>query len=362
MLWIILWSCTISDKTDTALESSEIVDWSSWSPRERGPFNVGHIQIEHTYQPLSDQPERTIPIEVWYPTEDTSGTPATYFMGIDESVFADATPAAPVHELGYPVHLSSHGYQGWGANSAFLMSHFASHGWVVVAPNHIDNTLVDHSSPLPIRHFIHRPKDLTESLNVLEALDWGYPIHTDSVVLSGHSFGASYSTWAGAGATYDNVDAVCTEGAGLEDSSTPCSDSEYEALSSNELDDPRVTVAIPMAGVDRKAFFGPTGYQNVHAPVLFVSGTEDGQNRNQDHFDDVTGIDFRWLSLTNACHQSFTVGGCATMDTELAWNILNHYVLAFSRQRLLGDDSTAVTDLFDGTSQPWTEATLLIRE
>ena len=140
--------------------------------RERGPFNVGHIQIVHTYQPLSDQPERTIPIEIWYPTEDTTGTPATYFMGIDESCFADATPAAPVYERGYPVHLSSHGYQGWGANSAFLMSHFASHGWVVVAPNHIDNTLVDHASPLPIRHFIHRPKDLTESLNVLETLDW----------------------------------------------------------------------------------------------------------------------------------------------------------------------------------------------
>ena len=46
----------------------------------------------------------------------------------------------------------------------------------------------------------------------------------------------------------------------------------------------------------------------------------------QAHFDDVTGIDFRWLSLTNACHQSFTVGGCATMETESAWNILNHYV------------------------------------
>ena len=363
MLWFALWSCTGTKPTDSGVqEDAETVDWSSWSSAERGPFNVGHIQISHTYQPLPDQPERTIPIEIWYPTEDTSGTPATYFMGVDEAVWERATPAPSVYEGGYPVHLSSHGYQGWGANSAFLMSHFASHGWVVVAPNHIDNTLVDHASPLPIRHFVHRPKDLTESLDILDTLDWEHPINTESVVLSGHSFGASYSTWAGAGATYDNIDAVCNEGVGLEDPDTPCSDSEYTALSSNELHDSRVKVAIPMAGTDRKTFFGATGYQNVHAPVLFISGTEDGEEGNQAHFDDVTGIDFRWLSLKDACHQSFTVGGCATMETELAWNILNHYVLAFARQRLLGDNSTEVTELLDGTSQPWTGATLLMRE
>ena len=48
----------------------------------------------------------------------------------------------------------------------------------------------------------------------------------------------------------------CVQRRGLEDPSTLCSDSEYEALSSNELHDPRITVAIPMAGTDRKAFFG----------------------------------------------------------------------------------------------------------
>ena len=50
------------------------------------------------------------------------------------------------------------------------------------------------------------------------------------------------------------------------------------------------------------------------------------------------------------------------MDTDLAWNILNHYVLAFARQRLLGDDSVEMTELLDGTTQPWTEASVLVRE
>ena len=360
LLW--LFACLSPEKETGIVELTPKVQWAELDPSQRGPFQVGHIQIVHTYTPIADQPARTIPIEIWYPTEDTTGETATYFVGVDDTVFSNATPAAPIYEGGYPVHLSSHGYRGWGANSAFLMSHFASHGWVVVAPNHIDNTIIDHQSPLAIRHFVHRPKDLTESLNVLEALDWGYPISTEAVVLSGHSFGASYSTWSGAGASYDNVDAVCLEGIGLEDPETLCTESEYAELSSNALHDPRITVAIPMAGTDRKTFFGDTGYQSVHAPVLFISGTEDGQAGNQAHFEDVTEIDFRWLSLENACHQSFTVGGCATMDTDLAWNILNHYVLAFARQRLLGDTSTDVQALLDGTVQPFTEATLLVKE
>ncbi len=361
MLLVILLACGDEKVVDTAT-SAETIDWRALSPQEKGPFNVGHIQVMHAYTPIDGEPERTIPIEIWYPTEDSTGSPATYFVGVDDTVFANATPAKPIYEQGYPVHLSSHGYQGWGANSAFLMSHFASHGWVVVAPNHIDNTLIDHRSPLPVSHFVHRPMDLTESLNVLDTLSWEHNINTESVVLSGHSFGASYSTWSGAGATYDNIDAVCFDGVGLEDPETLCTDAEYALLSSNELHDPRVSVAIPMAGTDRKAFFGETGYQSVHAPVLFISGTEDGEAGNQAHFDDVTGIDFRWLSLKDACHQSFTVGGCATMETELAWNILNHYVLAFARQRLLGDDSTEIAALLNGTSQPWTEATVLVKE
>ena len=188
-MFLMLFACSGENK-DSA-QPVEVVDWRTFSPAERGPYNVGHQLLTHTYKPLSDQPERTIPIEIWYPTEDTTGQSAAYHIGVDETVLSNAQPAPPIYEKGYPVHLSSHGYQGWGANSAYLMSHFASHGWVVVAPNHINNTIIDHSSPLAVNHFIHRPKDLIESLNVVADLGWEHPIHTDEVVMSGHSFGAS---------------------------------------------------------------------------------------------------------------------------------------------------------------------------
>ena len=107
---------------------------------------------------------------------------------------------------------------------------------------------------------------------------------------------------------------------------------------SGDLHDPRITVAIPMAGQDRKAFFGDEGYKSVHASMLFVSGTNDNEEANQAHYEDIEGIDFRWLSLDQACHQSFTTGGCPTFDTQLGFDILNAYLLGYARQRLLSDD------------------------
>ena len=165
----------------------------------------------------------------------------------------------------------------------------------MVAPNHINNTIADHFSPLPVNHFVHRPRDLIESLNVLENMDFGHPVDVANVLMSGHSFGASYSTWGIAGASYDAVDSVCLEGVGLEDSNDLCTDTEYAALSSGELNDAKIKAAIQWLEQIEKTF-EDTGYQSENIPILFISGTEDGQERNQTHYDDVTGIDFRWLS------------------------------------------------------------------
>ena len=361
MFWL-LFACSESELSQEV--SEDTIDWRELSIYEPGPFQTGHKQIEHTYRPLADQDERTISIEVWYPTEDTSGETAEYFFGTDEESFSNATPAPPIHEEGYPVHISSHGWQGWGANSAFLMRHFASHGWVVIAPNHINNTILDHQSPLPVNHFVHRPMDITESLDLLEngQIALAGNINTSKVVLSGHSFGASYSTWSSAGSSYDNLDSVCFDGVGIEDPDALCSDSEYEALSSGALHDPRVQVAIPIAGHDRKAFFGDEGYKSVHAPVLFVSGTNDNEAGNQAHYEDIDSVDFRWLSLDGGCHQTFTTGGCPTMENQVGFAILTSYLLGFARQRLLDDERTEIANLLNGTSQPWLEATLLVKE
>lgn len=239
-----------SKDSDTSLQEIDLAPYTDF-----GAFHVGHKQIEHTYTPLEGRPERTIVIDIWYPTADVEGEMGTYVYGIDEEVFENATIADSIHFGGYPIHLHSHGYQGWGATSAFLMRYFASHGWIAIAPNHTNNLLADHVDPLPTEHFIHRPLDLKYSLDVVAESDLFLErdLQIENVFMSGHSFGASYSTWGIAGASYDQIEESCETGNGLEEGN--CSDQELSIFTSGMLSDDRIKAALPLAGTIRKTFF-----------------------------------------------------------------------------------------------------------
>ena len=125
-------------------------------------------------------------------------------------------------------------------------------------------------------------------------------------MMSGHSFGASYTTWASAGASFDAVSDTCADPNGLE--SGGCSEAEEAALNAEILRDERIQAIFPMAGTMRQAFFGESGFQSVNVPVLFASGTEDNHQSAQSHFDAVENIDFRWLSLEGGVPPKFCVG------------------------------------------------------
>ena len=324
----------------------------------RGQFSVGHKQIDHQYIALENQPPRNITIDIWYPTMDDFGDIAMYLYGTDELVFENAALADSIHANGYPVHLHSHGYQGWGATSAFLMRYFASHGWIAIAPNHTNNLLADHQDPLPTEHFIHRPMDLTQSLHALiddEMFD-SHMIQIDNVLMSGHSFGASYSAWSIAGASYDQIEESCATGEGLEQGF--CTEQEQAILSSNTLHDDRIAAIIPLAGTIRKSFFGETGYHNVQIPVLFMSGTEDNHQAAEDHFDEITDLDFTWLSLEGGCHQSFALGQCPTLDVSLGFEIVQSYSLAFARKHILKIEDDEIHGWLSGDIQNFEDASL----
>ena len=338
---------------DTSLQEIDLAPYNDF-----GFFLVGHKQIEHTYTPFEGSSERTIVIDIWYPTTDVEGEIGTYVYGIDEEVFENATIADSIHLEGYPIHLHSHGYQGWGATSAFLMRYFASHGWIAIAPNHTNNLLADHIDPLPTAHFIHRPLDLKYSLDMVieDALFSERDLQINNVLMSGHSFGASYSTWGIIGASYDQIEQSCETGNGLEEGS--CSDQELSIFTSGMLSDDRIKAALPLAGTIRKTFFGETGYKNVQVPVLFMSGTEDNPQSAIEHYDEINGINFSWLSLEGGCHQSFALGQCSTLDVPTGFDIIQTYALAFARKYILQVEDEEIENLLQGYQQPWIEATV----
>ncbi len=345
--------CPVSadDDDTTATDDDDGVDPLSWAVDAPGPYNAGWRGWDVSYTPLGQSDTRTIGFNVWYPTEAEEGDEVRYMdVFLDTQAKGNAPAAPPVHADGYPVMVYSHGFQGWSGTSSDLCRYFASHGWVVVAPDHTGNTLIDHSDPLETAHYLQKPQDIRVVLDVLEDLPATDPLagltDTSSVVLSGHSFG-SYSTWAVLGATYDeaSIDSACSGGGGLP--TGECTAEQRAAFLSGELDDPRVVGSIPMAGTIRRSFFGAEGHRSVRGPVFFMSGTGDPVGQ-QGQWDSMDQIDFTWIEVEGGCHQTFATGVCATLDGVEGFAIVDTYALAFARALLLDDASVSGT--LDGTT------------
>ena len=337
--------CTNSATDSGSGAAADAVDPMAWSLTEPGPFSVGFESWEVTYRPGDSVPDRTVRINLWYPTNEASGSPAAYTFGVDPVSIAAAEPAPPVHAEGYPLHTFSHGDRSFGEATAFMNRHLASHGWVTVTPNHSDNTLIDHQVPLSNAHYAHRPLDIRAALDAVEGLPEDHPlagrINTERVMMSGHSRGA-YTTWAVLGAQYDleSVAELCASG------ESPCTPEET-ALFGTDLADPRVVATLPMAGTLRRAWFGADGELSVHGPVLFMGATED--QRGQDtQFASMGAIDFTWMEIEGGCHETFSLGTCSTLDRNTGHAIVRTVGLAWARYTVLGDRTVQTLDTIAG--------------
>jgi predicted dienelactone hydrolase len=337
MLLLLALACGKAE--DTAAE----VDPLSWSVEEAGPYRVGYRAWEVTYTPLGE--DRTILINAWYPTEDTEGDEVSY-LGVypDEEALGGASLAPGAYGGRYPVHVHSHGSQAWGGSSAFLMRHLASHGWIVVAPDHTGNTLLDNLDPRPTSHYIHRPQDITVALDALADDPDLSAGDTSQVSMSGHSFGC-YPAWISAGAAVD-ADALA---AWCEEYSEGCTQEEIDAFLSGDLDEPRVVASVPMAGGYRDEYFGEGGYLAAHAGMLMMTGSEDSDDVDR-WYPTMDGLDRTWIELAGGCHETFALGVCDSLDPDLGYAIVKTYGLAFARQRVLGDTGEAVTAILDGST------------
>lgn len=318
---------------------------------QAGPFQVGYRRWEHTYV-AGPNGERTIDMHVWYPTEATGGEHPTYeFVFADPNAIVDAPPAAPVGgaTATYPVHVYSHGNLGFAGSSAALLRHFASHGWVAVAPDHTGNTLSDNLEPRPVAIYYLRSLDITEALDAMEALPETDPLagrlRTDAVVMSGHSFGV-HTCWASAGATFD-VPAMTAACADPADALGPCTEAELAVFDAG-LGDPRVVASIPMAGSIPRKLFGPTGHESVTLPMLSMSGTLDPVGADT-QFETTGDVPLVWIDIEDGCHQTFAIGECAVLGKEEGFAIVNTYALAFARRHVLGDDSASTGGILDGS-------------
>ncbi len=365
LAWVVCAACGSAKASGTDAETADaIADAPSdttatvradltWPPDKAGPFQVGYRNVALTYVPAPDGVTRTIQINVWYPTQDQTGTPAVYFAALPTphpDVFQDASLAPPVDPSGYPVHEFTHGHLGFGGSAPYMVRHFASHGWVVIAPDHTGNTLINNADPRPPAIYWWRETDDVACLDWLEHLPPSDPLHgkarTNRVFLSGHSFGST-DVWALSGVPYDFelIQANCAAGKQDIDCAQVAMD-KYQA----GFTDKRIVGAAQLAGGVDSGVFAPDAPTAETLPLLMMTGTADPDHPSAPLWDPLPHG--WWVEITGACHQTFGLGDCdppmtADVGTPIVWT----YTLALARKVVLGDTGAQVAAILDGTTQ-----------
>jgi predicted dienelactone hydrolase len=343
-----LFACTEKPADDTA--TLDPVAFLS-SP---GAWNVGYTEEEVSYS--APDGERSLRLALWYPTSDTAGATVSYGPHLSEMpVFEDAEP-----EPGsYPVLVFSHGHRGYAENSAFLMEHFTSHGWVVAAPDHKGDTTSD-DPDRTTEIYYQRPLDI---MAVLDHLESGQSRVSGNgfVLAAGHSFGG-YTLFALGGGVYSQSMLDLCE-SDPSDSFCSTMTSERRALFEAGFYENRLSGLVVMAAGDFEKFEAE-GLESIELPVLHMTATLDqGPGSEGDSiwaaFDKPRN--YRTI-LVDGGHQSFTdfagILEQVPIDTEEGFKIIRAYTLAFAGS-LQGEDWNTILSGETTVSQ---SAELLIGE
>lgn len=164
---------------------------------ERGGAPVG----VRTAEVRDEGRARTITVEVWYPAEAGYAGADRDPARRDRYVLLPGFPASYQHAVRdaaaaagrWPLVVFSHGLAGHRRQSTFYCTHLASHGYVVVAPDHAGNTIGDLIGAKPAdaarwgAWMRARPEDVRCVIAGAGAL--GLDVDTARVGVTGHSFG-----------------------------------------------------------------------------------------------------------------------------------------------------------------------------
>ena len=278
-------------------------------------------------------------LQLWLPSSNADGDQEEYDDLLTGLARTEGT--ADCSQV-RPVVVFSHGNGGIRWQSLFLTERLAAHGYVVVAPDHVGNTLFDLDDIPRAEVAATRPGDVSAAFDfAVEAVPDCVSAEEGYAVI-GHSFGG-WTALAVSGAQVD-TDYLAVQCA--EDWAWLCGLEEHLEGPVADLSDDRVWAALPITPVG--AFtFGP-GLASQHTPILVFGGElDDGTSmEEQVHpiFEGVGGTPKHLATVTGAGHFSFTemcllpgsFNGCGEgfTPTEIVHPVVNRATLAFlGRQR-----------------------------
>lgn len=368
----------------------------------RGEFGVGYAP-----RVADAGSEDTLEVGSWYPALVTPGVneavsypvafkDVTWAPETDPVVFGNASRNAAVDDSDapYPLVVLSHSFSGSTAGYSALAEHYASHGFVVLAPEHqeqFDPTFADLWKSL-----IDRPRDVKQTLDYAEELTapggaMAGLIDMENVAVVGHSYGG-YTALAMAGAQYDieAYNARCDQVGENDAAAFLCMalvPNEANMAARAGLDpmpdglwpsfgDPRVTAIIPMAG--DSYLFDEAGLAKITIPVMAMGGTADfgtpydwGAKPSYDH---ASSDQKSLVGLVGAEHMIFATP-CEDQpwmvehpmsayfcfdpvwDVERAQNLIHHLSTAFLMDTLKDDDAASAALLPEAVRFPGIEYT-----
>lgn len=306
-----------------------------------GPNGVGFASLTLKYQPPLGATERSLPTLVWYPARtDASMSPASYVFRTSElaRLGAPALRSAP-----RPLIVFSHGHQAYAAAASRLLEHFASHGYVAVAPTHTDDTFLDPAERGTDIYYL-RALDISAVLDHAAEIEAIAGPLNDQRLVFGHSFGG-YTAYAlmGAGFDVERLRSKCRDApASLE----ICSrfDAPRQSIFANGLSDERISGAVAIDPGDFE-LFGVEGMSAIRRPVLHLSA----ERSEPDEYEGAKGAnaDAVRLKLVGGDHNDFIDAcqdGILIRCSELApaevHRAVKVYSLAFT-EHVLGNERAA---------------------
>ena len=136
-LLLFLLSACSATPGDTAGEGPPAFD--RWSP----PDDVGRYGVAVQTMEWTDARGKELKADIWYPAVVEEDDQKGYYESFLPAL--EVYRSLPIDTRGgpHPVLAFSHGMQAIRFQSASTMEYLASHGWVVVAPDHPYNTPLD---------------------------------------------------------------------------------------------------------------------------------------------------------------------------------------------------------------------------
>ena len=164
-----------------------------------GPYDVGVVTIEIP----NAENDRPLTVDVWMPlAEGTTGDAQEYTLiagsYYPSPVAISATPDALSPDGPFPLVLYSHGSGGLRYIHSSYTETIASHGYLVVAPDHTGNTAVDAIANAGTEGNLTAWNRVNDGIAVLDAMldptneataPFAAAIDPDRIAVTGHSFG-----------------------------------------------------------------------------------------------------------------------------------------------------------------------------